>query len=165
MINIFPYDRQETVVDIPKETLIKELQNYIQIEGYIPIISNNKLKPFHGTSSLKTWRIILKTNDQNSFRPIVFLTMIEEGIKTRLVFEFKIHLVVRIFLIIFWTISVLIIAGNTIYHGNKELYLIPIGIIIFSFILSYMGFFVTLEKTMNALEKIFEEIKATAHKH
>jgi len=163
MKGIFPYERQEITIDIRKMELITELKKEIQLTGYIPIIKDKKLKQFYGNTSSSTWKIVLKTNYINTLKPVVYLTMIEEQNKTRIIIEFKTSLIMRVFAILFWSLSLMILVGNVISTKDQESYYFPVGFIIIVFIMLYMGFFLTLEKIMQTLEKILEKIKTTAN--
>lgn len=158
MRGIFPYDRQEMILDFPKHKLQEGLKNNIQLTGYFPGIKNDKNSKFYGHYTSKTWRIILKSNTRNTSKPVVYLTMLEEGNKTRVIFEFKLNRYSRIFSIFWLSIQIIWIVVNIINKEPIDSFLIPFGFIIFLFIILYGGFYAQLERTMKTIENTIEKI-------
>lgn len=163
MKGIFPYDKQELILEIPKKALLNELQKNIQLSSYIPIFKDEKSTRFFGTTMSSTWKISLKTNNKNSFKPIMYLKLIEEGEnRTRMILEFKLHIVLRVFMLIFMLIPISIIINNMLEGKDIEEYYFPVSFIGALFILSYAGFYMSLDHSAEALNEILRKIIANS---
>ena len=159
MKGIFPYDKQEIVFEIPRKDLLNELRKNVQLTGYIPLLKDNKSTQFYGSTMSPTWKISLKTNYRNSFKPVIYLKLLEEGEnKTRMILEFKLHIAIRIFMAIFLLIAISFLIYNLFKNREIEAYYEPVGFIAIVFIMSNLGFYLTLEHSAEALNRILGEI-------
>lgn len=164
MIRIFPYDKQEIIIDIPKKDLTVELKKNIQLTGYIPFIKNKKSKRLYGTINSTTWKIKLKTTYRNSFKPVIYLKLVEVGENsTKMILEYKLHIVVRIFMIIFLIFPISIIVNNIMDSKDFEDYYFPIGIISALMIISNWGFLMSSGHAELTINKILNKIITTAN--
>lgn len=160
----FPVDNQEIVVNVPYQDFINEFKKHVQLTGYIPLFKDKKSSRFFGTITPEVWKIILKTNYRNSFKPVIYMRVFPEGKMTRVKFEFKVHIAVRIFLVVILIIPLFMILHNILSQGAVEAYYFPVGIIAASMILANLGFYMSLDHTAEALNTITGQIVATAGK-
>ncbi len=164
MKGIFPYDKQEVIIKIPKNDLLNELKKNVQLTGYIPFVKDKKSTKFYGTTMSSTWKISLKTNYRNSFKPVVYLKLLEEGEKkTRMIMEFKLHIAIRIIMVIALLIASTIMINNLLEGKNLEEYYWPAGFIGILLLFSNFGFYMSLDHSTQALDRILRKIITTAN--
>ena len=160
MKGLFPSDKQEIILDVPTREFIAEFKKQVQVSSYFPILKDKKSSRFYGTTAADIWKIRLKTNYKNSFKPLIYMRILPEGNMTRVFLEFKLPLAVRIFLSVYLIIPVSMILYNILNHSAVEEYYPPVGLIAFSLILAKAGFYMSLDHTAEALNSITNQIVA-----
>jgi hypothetical protein len=165
MKGIFPYDKQEILIRIPKKDLLDELRKDIQLTCYIPFFKNKKQTTFYGYADKDTWIVILKTDYRNSFKPIVYMKLLSEENNTRMILEFKLHILAKIVLSLFLIIPMVVIVFNVISHVSVDGYYFPLIFICFTLIISNFGFYMTLGHTAQALNKTIRAIVMNRKQH
>lgn len=165
MIRLFPFERHRVSIDLPRQIIIDELMKYIQLRPYSIFFKNEKSKPFHGSIVNGAFTLGLKINYMNSFKPEVKMTINERQGQSEMIFEFRVLLIVRVFVVLFSIFTVLLIVLSTNFFSSfDEGELIPLGIIAFSFVFMYMGFYMTYEITVDEINRILNKIRAVSKK-
>lgn len=164
MKGIYPYDRQEILAEIPRDVFLAEFKKQVHCSPYVnylvPYWLSGKAGTFRfaGEANTETWKIMLVTNYRNSFKPLIYMKVIDEGENTRIIFEFKVHLVVKIFMLFFQSISLLMILFTIINHPEIEDFYFPVGLFLGSFLILYMGFYMSLDHSADALNVVISGI-------
>ena len=99
MKGLFPSDKQEIILDVPYKDFITEFKKQVQLTVYYPLFKNERSSRFFGTITPEVWKIMLKTNYRNSFKPVIYMSAFPEGNMTRVNLEFRVHIAVRIFMV------------------------------------------------------------------
>lgn len=160
---LFPYDKQEILIDAPKDRVTAELKQRVEVSDIHLLFDSwlfqkEKSKPFYGTSESEVWKIKVKTDYYNSFKPIVYVKLVAEGDMTRMILEFKLPLIAKIFAVIFLIFATIMLIVNILNHHTMDAYYLPIGIIAFIFIFSRIAFYMSLDHTAEAINHAIRDI-------
>lgn len=160
---LFPYDKQEILIDAPKDKVTAELKQSVEVSdiNLLPgswLFQKEKSKSFYGTSESEVWEIKVKTDYYNSFKPIVYLKLVPKGDKTRMILEFKLPLIAKIFAVLFFIFATIMLIVNVLNHNTMDAYYVPIGIIAFIIFFSRIAFYMSLDHTAEAINHMIRDI-------
>ena len=159
MKSLLPYDRQELLINIPQDEFLNAFKNHIQVTEYIYYLKDTKSKHFFGEIRDDVFIFRLKTEYLNPLlKPVTYLKSYPKGDKTRIILEFKLHSGVKPVLFVF----LLILLGITIFSLAKQMpvetVLIPLGLLAFSILFVNILFYMSLDHTIEAINKIIRQI-------
>lgn len=159
MKSLLPYDKQELMINIPQEEFLNEFKTHIQVTEYIYLLKDSKSKQFFGEISEDVLIFRLKTEYGNPLlKPVTYLKSYPKGDKTRIILEFKLRSGVKPVMFVF----LLILLGFTIFSLAKQMpvetILIPLGLLAFSLLFVYIAFYMSLDHTIEAINKIIRQI-------
>ena len=159
MKSLLPYDKQELLINIPHEEFLNEFKNHIQVEEYIFYLKDSKSKQFFGEIKDDVFIFRLKTEYGNVIlKPVTYLKSYPKGNKTRIILEFKLHPVFKPLMFVFLTILSGIIIFNLAKQMPLETLLIPLGLLAFSLLTVNIAFYMSLDHTIEAINKIIRQI-------
>lgn len=162
---LFPYDKQEILIDAPIDKVTAELKQRVEVSDIHLLLDSwlsqkEKSKPFYGTSESEVWRIKVKTDYYNSFKPIVYLQLVAEGDKTRMILEFKLPLIAKIFAVLFLIFATIMLIVNVLNHHTMDAYYFPIGIIAFIILFSRIAFYMSFDHATEAINHFIRDVLA-----
>jgi hypothetical protein len=165
-MKLLPYEKTEETINVPKDVLVKALTEHIQLAPNYWLISDQKEKPFHGNREYDEWMVFLKTSYRNSFKPHIRMKIKSLGDSSHIIFEFRIAQRVKVFLLI-WTILILLFSQpwNQTDLLNQDVVdiLTPLGMIGFALLITHLGFYMELDRSMEQMKRIVKKIKTTAN--
>lgn len=165
MRGIYPYDKQEIIIDVPKDVFLAEFAKQVNlslIDKFPPIfwhLWKSGTHRFAGEIVSEEWKIFLISNYKNSFKPQICMKAFPEGEKTRIIFEFKVHIAAKIFMSFFHSICLFAFIYEICNHSDAEVYFTPVGLFLGSFLFLYMGFYMSLDHSAEALNEVLTKIQ------
>lgn len=159
-MKLLPYEKTEERVNLSKADLIYGLSEHVQLKPYYRLICDQKEKPFHGKVGRDEWNVFLKTPYRNNFKPQIRMKIKSLGSETQIIFEFRLARHIKIFLSL-WTFLILLFTfpWNQRDLMDQEIYdlLLPIGMIGFVLLITYLGFYMELDKYIAQLKKTIKK--------
>ena len=158
--SIFPTEVQNIKLNISKEILLKELSSTIDFGGSSQNRFNKSDKKFAGFVKSEKFDIVLKTTNINSFRPRISIIFCEYDNFTELRIEYKLDIIVKVFLTIFLSILTLVQSLILFFNFDEIIddlkfdYLFPLGMMFFLFLLTRMGFYMSTGDSESIINKL-----------
>ena len=163
--SIFPKKTHYIKLKTPKDVLFKELSGIIEYGASSSIWFKKNDKIFAGYIQGEKFDIKLKTSYRNSFKPRIYIEIIEHNSFTELKIEYQIETITKIFMVLF-IILLLFIQSIQIYFNIDRIIkgvhlesLFPLGMLFFLFLLSRMGFYMSMGQSDTVLYKFLIKVE------
>jgi len=164
-LSLFPKEKQKVKIKLPKDTLIRELSENIDIGGPSMVWILKGPKKFSGHINDNRFNLQLKTNYRNSFKPRIIMEVHEVNNESELSIEYKLDVGIKV-------VSLLWISFNSalqaffIYNYYEEIiwdykivYLSPLAFIVFLLVLTRMSFYVSADHAKSIISKRIVSLK------
>jgi hypothetical protein len=158
MKSLLPYDKQELLINIPQDEFLNALKTHIQVTEYLYLFKDSKSKQFFGEIRNDVFIFRLKTEYWNFLKPFTYLKSYPKGDKTRIILEFKLHAAVKPVMFVLLTILSAITIFSIADQMPVETVMIPIGFVAFSLLIINIAFYMSLDHTVEAINKIIRQI-------
>ncbi len=158
--SIFPKETYTIELKTPKDLLINELSRKVEYGDSSRIWFNRNDKIFVGYIQGEKFDISLKTNYRNSFKPRITLEIIEINNSTELKIVYQLETITKVVMVIFIVLLVFIQSMllyfnmDRIIKGESFQSLFPLGMLFFLFVLSRMGFYMSMGQSDTVLYRL-----------
>jgi hypothetical protein len=154
-MTFLPFETIIIETPLTKDETIFNLTNNIEREKTFRLSNKSNTKVFEGQLTANEFEIKRIINYRNSFLPIVKGRIDTIGTRTRLTINLKLHIGVMIFMAVwFCFVGLFVTASLSSRKGIGEIFLFPVGMLIFGYALMMGGYLFESKRTKEILTDI-----------
>lgn len=152
-----PFEHIIYTTNLSKREIIKKLSDHMETKGSRFTSNNKSTKGYEGFIDDHHFEINRIIRNRNSFLPQISGSIQENNNETHIEVKMKLHVFVLVFLV-FWCLFVLLFLITALIAVEKISFnvLIPVGMLLFVYVLTMLGFKTESMQSKEDLKKIFE---------